>query len=158
MPELPEVEHVVRALRRSIVGRKILQPELKLPRISPSTSTAIFARKLRGTRIVDVDRRGKHILIKFDSARVLMVHLRMTGKFVILSPDQPLLPYSHVIFYLDNDRRLVYCDMRQFGRMRLAPSSRLATTSELKNLAPEPLSEAFSVEYLRGILGRSRRE
>jgi formamidopyrimidine-DNA glycosylase len=158
MPELPEVEHIVRALRRSIVGRKILAAELKLPRISPNTSTSIFSRKLRGTRIVDVGRRGKHILIKFDSARVLMVHLRMTGKFVILSPDQPLLPYSHVIFYLDNGRRLVYCDMRQFGRMRLAASSRLTTTPELRALAPEPLSDEFSVDYLRGILARSRRE
>ena len=158
MPELPEVEHIVRALRRSLVGRKILAAELRLPRISPNTSTSIFSKKLRGMRIVDVGRRGKHILIQFDSARVLMVHLRMTGKFVILSPDQPLLPYSHVIFYLDNDRRLVYCDMRQFGRMRLAPSSRLATAPELRALAPEPLSDDFSVDYLRGILSRSRRE
>jgi formamidopyrimidine-DNA glycosylase len=157
MPELPEVEHVVRALRASIVGRQILAAELKLKRIAPGTSVSTFIKKLRGARIESIDRRGKHILIKLDSAQVLIVHLRMTGKFVALNSDQQLLPYSHVVFYLDDERRLVYCDMRQFGRMSIAPVSRLLKTRELKDLAPEPLSDDFTEEYLLTTLSRSSR-
>ncbi len=157
MPELPEVEHVVRALRRAIVGRCIVDAELKLKRIAPKISRSSFCRRLRGTRIESVSRRGKHILIRLDTTLVLLAHLRMTGKFVSLSADQPLPAYSHVIFHLDNTRRLVFCDMRQFGRMRLLPASFVERSPELRSLAPEPLSDAFSIDYFYSTVGRSRR-
>ena len=118
MPELPEVEHVVRALRPAIIGRRILAAELKLKRTSPETTKPAFNRLLQNALITGVSRRGKYILIEFDSGRLLTTHLRMTGKFVSLTHDDRLPPYSHVIFHLDDDRRLVFCDMRQFGRMR----------------------------------------
>lgn len=157
MPELPEVEHVVRGLQRAITGRTIVAAELRLPRTAPGISRSGFDRKLRGANIVRIGRRGKYILIEFDTARVLLVHLRMTGKFVSLAPDDPLPAYAHAIFYLDDDRRLVFCDMRQFGRMRIVGASRLHKSSELAALAPEPLSETFSLQYLRDTLSRSRR-
>src|ERR1044071_9865938 len=111
MPELPEVEHVVRGLRRAVLGRRIVAAEVNLARTVASPAPATFKRKLRGTRIDAVNRRGKYILIELDSEDVLVVHLRMTGKFVCLTPDQLLPPYPHVIFYLDADRRLIFCDM-----------------------------------------------
>jgi len=158
MPELPEVEHVVRALRAVIVGREIVAAELRLRRTAPGITRTTFDRKLRGAHVAAVSRRGKHILIHLDTEQTLLVHLRMTGKFVYLDPEQPLLPYSHVIFHLDNERRLVYCDMRQFGRMSIVPGSRLLKTKQLVELAPEPLSEEFSIDYLRKIFSHSRRE
>ncbi len=158
MPELPEVEHVVRALRARISGRRILSAELKLARTAPGLSSSQLNRKLRGARISFVNRRGKYILIELDNNRVLLTHLRMTGKFVWLTTDQSLPPHAHAIFYLDDDRRLVFCDMRQFGRMIVVAGSKLRSTRQLSELAPEPLSEAFSVEYLRATLARSRRE
>ncbi|HEY7785771.1 MAG TPA: bifunctional DNA-formamidopyrimidine glycosylase/DNA-(apurinic or apyrimidinic site) lyase [Pyrinomonadaceae bacterium] len=157
MPELPEVEHVVRALRLAIVGRKILAAELKLKRTAPELSARVFNRRLSGSTISAVERRGKHILIQLDSGEVLIVHLRMTGKFVSLATEDSLLPHSHVILYLDDDRRLVYCDMRQFGRMNLVASKRLFKSRELRDLAPEPLSEEFSEDYLAATLKRSKR-
>lgn len=157
MPELPEVEHVVRALRPAIVGRKILAAELKLKRTAPELSARVFNRRLTGSTISAVERRGKHILIQLDSGEVLIVHLRMTGKFVSLATEDSLLPHSHVILYLDDDRRLVYCDMRQFGRMNLVASKRLFKSRELRDLAPEPLSEEFSEDYLAATLKRSKR-
>src|SRR2546425_715920 len=157
MPELPEVEHVVRALRAIITGRRIMAAQLKLARIIPDTSSAQLSRKVRGARIKGVGRRGKYILIELDNNRVLLIHLRMTGKFVSLKIDQSLPPYAHVIFYLDDDRRLVFCDMRQFGRIIVVAAGRLHRSRQLSELAPEPLSEEFSVEYLRGTLARSRR-
>jgi formamidopyrimidine-DNA glycosylase len=157
MPELPEVEHVVRALRRSILGRRILAAEIKLPRLLVGSSPTSFKRKLRGARIDAVNRRGKYILIELDNQQVLLVHLRMTGKFLCIGADQLLPPYPHVVFYLDDDRRLVFCDMRQFGRMRLLPTQKLLALPQIETLAPEPLTDDFSLAYLLETLSKSRR-
>ena len=157
MPELPEVEHVVRGLRRAVVGRRILAAEINLPRTLASPSPALLKRKIRGARIDAINRRGKYILFELDSGDVLVVHLRMTGKFVCITPEQPLPPYPHVVFYLDDDRRLIFCDMRQFGRMRLLASRKVSALPQLQSLAPEPLSDDFNEDYLMETLSKSRR-
>src|SRR5690348_9180199 len=153
MPELPEVEHVVRALSPVVTGRRIVAAELNLKRIAPGISRPGFDRQLRNARISSVGRRGKFILFNFESGQVLATHLRMTGKFVALTVDQSLPPYAHVVFYLDDDQRLVFCDMRQFGRMRLCTKP----PKELTTLAPEPFSDAFTEAYFLDTLSRSRR-
>jgi formamidopyrimidine-DNA glycosylase len=80
----------------------------------------------------------------------------MTGKFLTADVNNELPRYAHVVFHLDDDRRLIFCDMRQFGRMRLiANPNRLP--KELLALAPEPLSDDFTEEYFRSTLKRSRR-
>jgi formamidopyrimidine-DNA glycosylase len=157
MPELPEVEHVVRALRRAVSGRRILAVELNLPRILAAPSPAVFKRKLRGALITSVSRRGKYILVALDTDQVLVVHLRMTGKFISVGLDSPLPPYPHVVFHLDNDRRLVFSDMRQFGRMRLLSSKALKDLVQITTLAPEPLLDEFTFEYFLATLKKSRR-
>ena len=156
MPELPEVEHVVRALRPVVTGRRILAAELNLKRTAPELSRAAFARRLKDARITGVGRRGKYILFQLESGALLATHLRMTGKFVSLTTDQSLPPYAHVVFYLDDDRRLVFCDMRQFGRMRLIRDAG-ALPKEIHTLAPEPLSDEFTEQYFLETLSRSRR-
>jgi formamidopyrimidine-DNA glycosylase len=153
MPELPEVEHVVRALSPVITGRRILAAELNLKRIAPGISRPAFDRQLRDSVIKAVGRRGKYILFELESGHVLATHLRMTGKFVSLTVDQSLPPYAHVVFYLDDERRLVFCDMRQFGRMRIFTKP----PKELSSLAPEPLSDQFTEAYFVDTLSRSRR-
>lgn len=153
MPELPEVEHVVRALAPCVVGRRILAAELKLKRIAPGISRPAFDRQLRNSVITAVGRRGKYILFNLESGHVLATHLRMTGKFVSLTTDQSLPPYAHVVFYLDDERRLVFCDMRQFGRMRFFTKP----PTEISSLAPEPLSDQFTEDYFLETLSRSRR-
>jgi formamidopyrimidine-DNA glycosylase len=156
MPELPEVEHVVRALRPVVTNRRILAAELNLKRIAPELSRAAFGRQLRNTLITGVGRRGKYILFELESGRMLATHLRMTGKFVSLTTDESLPPYAHVVFYLDDERRLVFCDMRQFGRMRLISSAQ-RLPKELTALAPEPFSDEFTEEYFLETLARARR-
>jgi len=173
MPELPEVEHVVRALRHVIVRRRIVASEILLPKLVLPDSPSSFNRKLKGARIIGVRRRGKFILIDINKARmlshgratgtrprsgsVLIVHLRMTGKFRYLSADEPVPRYTHAIFYFDNDRRLVFCDQRQFGIMRLVPYLRVARSKGIRELAPEPFSDDFNLPYLRLTLSRSQR-
>ena len=174
MPELPEVEHVVRALRRAVVGRTIIASEIKLPKLVSPSSVSSFKRRIKGSSITGVSRRGKFILIELDgnvdtgsagaspaSGRgrglLLIVHLRMTGTFLYLDADDELPKHSHAIFYLDNDRRLVFRDQRQFGIMRLISASELASAKGIAELAPEPFSGDFSSDYFRDVLKRSRR-
>ena len=156
MPELPEVEHVVRALSPIVTGRRILAAELNLKRIAPGISRQRFNHQLQNARITAVGRRGKYILFHLESGHVLTTHLRMTGKFVSLTTDESLPPYAYVIFYLDDDRRLVFCDMRQFGRMQIFKDP-LRPPKELQTLAPEPLSDDFTEEYFLNTLARSGR-
>src|SRR5216684_220958 len=171
MPELPEVEHVVRALRRVVVGRRIVAAEVTLPKLILPTSASAFRRKLKGSIITGVSRRGKFVLIQLSGAlphgratapartseHVVAVHLRMTGKFLYLSADDRLPKHARAIFYLDNDRRLVFSDQRKFGVMKLVAKSRLSKTKGIGELAPEPFSDDFNVGYLKGTLARSRR-
>jgi formamidopyrimidine-DNA glycosylase len=157
MPELPEVEHVVRALRRAVLGRQIVATEIRLPKLISPTSPSVFYEKLKGSRISGVGRRGKFILIELDSGKVLVVHLRMTGKFLVLTPDDELPRHAHAVFYLDDERRLVFRDQRQFGVMKLVANSRLSKTKGITELAPEPFSDQFNVGYLKETLARSRR-
>ena len=171
MPELPEVEHVVRALRRTITGRTIIASEVRLPKLIAPLSVATFNRKLKDSRITGVSRRGKFILIEcqkpapkrrsltksYNPDLILAVHLRMTGKFLYLHADDEVPKHSHAIFYLDNDRRLVFRDQRQFGVMKLIEGSHVADTKGISELAPEPFGEDFNLEYLKAVLQRSRR-
>ena len=157
MPELPEVEHVVRALRRTVLGRQIVSVDIRLAKLIAPTSSSAFNRKLKNARIESIGRRGKYILIELDSNRILAVHLRMTGQFRLLTPDDSLPPHAHAIFYLDDERRLVFRDQRQFGLMKLVASSQLSKTKGIQELAPEPFSDDFSVGYLKEVFARSRR-
>lgn len=174
MPELPEVEHVVRALRRVVVGRTIIASEVRLSKLITPLAVSSFNRRIKNSTISGVSRRGKFILIECqkpdraggqhsrpksrpDKNLILAVHLRMTGKFLNLSPDDDLPKHSHAVFYLDNDRRLVFRDQRQFGVMKLIESSDLSQTKGIRELAPEPFGDEFTLEYLRSLLKRSHR-
>jgi formamidopyrimidine-DNA glycosylase len=174
MPELPEVEHVVRALRRVIVERTIVASEVRLPKLIAPLSVLSFNRRIKGSIITGVSRRGKYILIEClkpdrqggQHARskpqggknlILAVHLRMTGKFVMLDADDDLPKHAHAIFYLDHDQRLAFRDQRQFGVMRLIESNEISQTKGIRELAPEPFGDEFTAEYLRALLKRSHR-
>ncbi len=157
MPELPEVEHVVRALRRAVLGRRIVAAELRLPKLIAPMSTSTFKHRVKNAFIESIGRRGKYILIELDSDRVLAVHLRMTGQFLVLTSDDQLPPHAHAIFYLDDERRLVFRDQRQFGVMKLVTKSELSETKGIRELAPEPFSDDFNLDYLKETLAQSRR-
>ena len=157
MPELPEVEHVTNALRGVIVGRHIEKAELLRPRLAPDTTPKAFARRLAGSTVETVERRGKHILIGLDNSRTLIVHLRMSGRFHLLGPDDTDPKFTHAILYFSDGERLVFEDQRHFGLMKIVETMSLAATSELAKLAPEPFSDDFSRDYLDDVLKRSNR-
>jgi formamidopyrimidine-DNA glycosylase len=111
VPELPEVETVVRSLQ-PIAGRRIVNAEFRKPRIliGNADQSADF---LRGRKIQAVERYGKFIVFPLEPSGFLIVHLGMTGKLLV---DAPLAKHSHAIFTLDQGV-LQYQDSRQFGRV-----------------------------------------
>lgn len=129
MPELPEVETVVRTLRPLIIGRRIINAEFTQPRILCG-SAAEMSSELAGRRIVAIDRHGKFISILLDRG-FFVVHLGMTGKLLVnASPSK----WTHAILTLDSGV-LLYDDPRQFGRLEYGP----ALPARVAALGPEPL-------------------
>lgn len=148
MPELPEVEHVARQLSKVIVGKTIERSRLLREKLAPETSPVIFDRLLRGATVMDVGRRGKHILIGLDNGRTLIVHLRMSGRFILLWPEDENPKFSHALFHFSDESRVVFQDQRHFGFMKIVETAKLKEARELVKLAPEPFSTEFSSEYL----------
>lgn len=157
MPELPEVEHVKRALQQRIAGRSIVKAELRRRRLAPDISPRMFDKKIAGAKIAFVHRRGKHILIDLDNKRTLIVHLRMSGRFMHLTPDDLDPKFTHAVLHLDDESRLVFEDQRHFGLMKVVDTPKLYEAKELSKLAPEPFSDDFSAEYLAGVIRSSSR-
>jgi formamidopyrimidine-DNA glycosylase len=126
MPELPEVETVVRSLAPFLAGRKIVSARFSSRFVTPG-DRAKLARRLAGRKIVSVSRRGKFIVIALDQG-YLVIHLGMTGKLLTSGTEQT---HTHGIFTLD-DGVLLYQDPRQFGRIEWGDA-------RVRKLGPEPL-------------------
>lgn len=157
MPELPEVEIVVRSLGTLMRRRKIESAELRRKLLAPDITPRAFAKRLAGSSVNFVHRRGKHILFDLDNGRTLITHLRMSGRFMLLSTEQEEPKFTHAAFFLDQDECLVFQDQRHFGLMKIVDTSKLFEAKELAKLAPEPFSEEFNVEYLRRTLKATTR-
>jgi len=142
MPELPEVETVVRGLRSQLVGRTITRVEQRRPDLREKFP-ARFAGRLQGRRIDSVERRAKYILIGLADANLLVVHLGMTGQFVIGAKPNAIGPHDHVVITLDNDRVLRFNDVRRFGLMDIVPAAQLGSHKRFKGIGPEPLADGF---------------
>ncbi len=153
MPELPEVETVVRGLRAAgLVGARIARVDVRWPK-SVGGEPGSFAAALAGRVIRDLRRRAKYIVAELDDGRHLLIHLRMTGQFRFEAEHQPLDPHDHVILHLADGRSLHFHDTRKFGRMLLVDRP----DAHLGGLGPEPLDDAFSVACLRARLAGLRR-
>ncbi len=152
MPELPEVENVVRGLRAYLVGRRIERVVVTWERSVVDLTPDQFAQQLEGQTIVGVGRRGKWILIRLGDGRTLMVHLRMSGRMLLDCYVEPRERYVRAWFRLDGGHRLCFSDVRKFGRLWLVDDPQRA----LADLGPEPLAGAFTVDALNESLSTRR--
>jgi formamidopyrimidine-DNA glycosylase len=153
MPELPEVETIVRALRHEIVGRRITDFDSRW-RSHVSPRFELVRRALRGRRVLALERRAKLIVFHLDDGRALLVHLRMSGRFDWGRAGAPEPRHVRALWSLDDGRRLLFCDARKFGRIMLADDAALATG----DLGPEPLDDAFTPAVLAAALRARRRQ
>ncbi|HTU80501.1 MAG TPA: bifunctional DNA-formamidopyrimidine glycosylase/DNA-(apurinic or apyrimidinic site) lyase [Candidatus Acidoferrales bacterium] len=148
MPELPEVETIVRGLSRAIVGKRIRRAEVRLPKIAVAPPGVDFGKAVRGERIVGVRRRGKYAVIELASGRALVVSLRMTGRLTVAAGRGSESAGTHVVLWFADGTRLDFADVRTFGRMRLVEPAEAWD----RQLGVEPLSSGFTQEAFMGML------
>jgi len=143
MPELPEVETVVRSLRKPLVGRKIVGVDVSWARMIQTSNLKKFKRELISSKITGIERRGKFLIFNLenDSPKgILIIHLRMSGALEVFPQTRKNQKHDRVVFYLDNKKKLCFNDVRKFGRVYLVGELAEAT----KSLGPEPLSLEFA--------------
>jgi formamidopyrimidine-DNA glycosylase len=173
MPELPEVETIVRRLSESVPGRRIERAEILRANIVRGTPRR-FVRGLEGARVERIRRRAKFIVAELENGRVWVTHLRMSGRYLVVPgsrrngraggrprawrgkvSDGAYLPeYTRAVFTLDDGTRILYIDARTLGGMELVSASEWEERSAA--LGPEPLEPGFTPEVLESRLATSR--
>jgi len=170
MPELPEVETIVRQLQRAIVGKKIKNTQILLPKIVKAPRGA-FLKATTGATITRVWRRAKLLVLELNNGWGLLIHLKMTGQ-LIYTKTRNVIPaeagiqdsgsrlkagmtnqkYTHVIFNFSDGTRLFFNDLRQFGYIQLVKSLNLQDFFIKEKVGPEPLEEDFTLADFQALL------
>jgi len=153
MPELPEVETIVRDLARLLPGAVIREVEVVHPDLVEGEDARAFAEGLRGAEVRRVTRRAKNILLHLDDG-LLVVNLGMTGRLLVRAPDDPPPTHLGVRLRLGDGRELDYHDVRRFGRLQRFTAA--AWEARERELGVEPLSDEFTAEHLHRMAGASR--
>lgn len=175
MPELPEVETVMRGLAAVLDGRRIrraatTRPDLRWP-FPPR-----LAERLTGARAIGFRRRGKYMLVRLDTAESLLIHLGMSGRLVARPMDGPPVPWmgptgrfsdarghnmppeahEHLVLETEDRTRIGFVDPRRFGAVDLVPTAAEDTHRLLRDLGPEPLEPGFTPAVLSAALAGKR--
>ena len=159
MPELPEVETVMRGIEPAMTGYKIDQlilnrPDLRWP------FPGGMAERVSGTKVLGLRRRSKYILADLDSNETLLIHLGMSGRILVsgdplgnfVHDHPPIEKHDHVIFSMENGARITFNDPRRFGAMDLLDTYLGDAHPLLRNIGPEPFGNEFHEDYLVNIL------
>ena len=154
MPELPEVETVVRRLRGPIVGRTITHVWLDWVRMVGRPSPKEFRRQLPGSTVLAINRRAKYLVFTLadhtngSATHFLLIHLKMSGTLNVAPRTASIDKHDHIIFDLDDGRQLRFNDVRKFGRVYLVIDPEEVTG----RLGPEPLAATFSLPKFRDLV------
>lgn len=154
MPELPEVETVVRDLRRAgLIGRRIRDISVRWPRTLDRPSEEEARARLRDVTISDLRRRGKFIIIDLSSDEALLIHLRMTGQLDVQPAAAPLdEKHHHFLLHFHDGEQLRFRDTRKFGRVYLVAHA----DEVVGDLGPEPIDEGFTLAQWEEMLAGRR--
>jgi formamidopyrimidine-DNA glycosylase len=156
VPELPEVETIRSRLAPGLTGRKLERVEILDPRLTRPEPPELVAAALEGERVTDVHRRGKYLVVVFESGRHLLVHLRMTGNVLHPAPEgREDDPHVRAVVRLDDGSDVIYRDVRRFGTWDLLEPGDLDAYFAARRLGVEPLGRSFTAEALgRALAGR----
>jgi formamidopyrimidine-DNA glycosylase len=156
MPELPEVETVRRRLAPALEGRRFEHVEITDARLTRPHDRVEVARELEGERVTKVDRRGKYLIVRFESGRALLVHLRMTGSLRHAGGGQLQDdPHRRAVVNLDDGSDVAYRDVRRFGTWLLLEPSEVDTYIDAR-VGREPLEDAYKAKHLAEKLEKRR--
>jgi formamidopyrimidine-DNA glycosylase len=163
VPELPELEWLVRELSKTVGGRTIQQVDVHKPKLF-NAAPGLSLEDLRGRRIERIWRRGKLTIWDLSDGLTLVIHLKLAGQMVHVDRDgrelahggHPVpmwgtpLPHksTHVVFCLDDGSVLYLTDIRQFARLHLMPSEDVTAFLKQQRLGPEPLKRGFTADML----------
>lgn len=148
MPELPEVETIVRGLSACVIGKRVehvLVHEKRLRRPLPST----YAEWMQGQSIQRIERRAKYIILWGDRGYTL-IHLGMSGRLTYGASDVPRHKHDHLEWVFEGDCVLRFNDQRRFGLVDFGEN--FSGPEDFLHLGPEPFSLAFDIDYLVGAL------
>jgi formamidopyrimidine-DNA glycosylase len=153
MPELPEVETVMRGLMARLDGRVLQDVEVRRGDLRWPMPQG-FAQRVRGRRVIGFRRRGKYILMRLDDAASVLLHLGMSGRMVLSPPGSNAEPpaHEHVVLRTEEGWRVGFVDPRRFGSVDLVDTAAEDGHRLLAGLGPEPLGPEFTVAYLDGVL------
>ncbi|NLC54644.1 MAG: bifunctional DNA-formamidopyrimidine glycosylase/DNA-(apurinic or apyrimidinic site) lyase [Erysipelothrix sp.] len=146
MPELPEVETVVRTLKKLVLNKEIESVDVYWDNIIATPQLEAFKQAVIGQKIIDISRRGKYIIFNLTS-KTLISHLRMEGKYFVYDNDVKKDKHSHVIFKFSDNGQLHYNDTRKFGKMYLYDESEALKI--LANVGLEPWDKNLKATYLK---------
>jgi formamidopyrimidine-DNA glycosylase len=152
MPELPEVETVVRDLRPRITGATIVDATTLWARTLRGITPEQFADGVAGRRIEAVGRRAKQIVVDLSGGAFLTIHLKMTGQLFVVPQGGLEDPYVRLVLFLEDGREIRFRDIRKFGKIGLYVAD---DADPFAKIGPEPLSDAFTIGAFRRRL-RSR--
>jgi len=148
VPELPEVETVRRQLAPVLEGRRFASVAIADPRLTRPLDPDEVARELRGEIVKRVDRRGKYLIVRFESGRALLIHLRMTGSLLHAPAGTlPEDPHRRAVVRLDDGSDVAYRDVRRFGTWLLLEPDEVDAYVDAK-VGSEPLGEAYKAKHL----------
>jgi formamidopyrimidine-DNA glycosylase len=154
MPELPEVETVMRGLKPAVEGRRLTSVETRRADLrAPFPEN--FESRLTGRRVQRLWRRAKYIMADLDDGETLVIHLGMSGRMQVYKPAGDAIgigKHDHVIFSTDAPAQIVFTDHRRFGLMTIVQTESVESHKLFKGLGVEPLSKQFDADYLGKIL------
>jgi formamidopyrimidine-DNA glycosylase len=162
MPELPEVETVRRGLEPAMVGARFTKVEQRRPDLRFPFPER-FSERLVGNRVEALGRRAKYLLADLSSGDVLIMHLGMTGRFLVQQDGSTVMPgefhhehgkesaHDHVVFRFSNGATIAYNDVRRFGFMDLVPRSEIETCRHFAEVGIEPLGNELSGDAIAAL-------
>ncbi len=159
MPELPEVETVMRGLTPAMQGAVIVRADVNRPDLRWPFPERM-AERLAGQQVKQLRRRSKYILVDLASGESLLIHLGMSGRILVsgdplgqFTHDHPMPEkHDHVVFHMDNGARIAFNDPRRFGAMDLLDTATASQHKLLAVLGPEPLGNDFNEAHLISVL------
>lgn len=155
MPELPEVETIVRDLKtQPIFGETIQKASVYWPRSIATPDYKKFITQIKSDKILDVSRRAKFIVLKMKSGWSLLIHLRMSGRVMIAKKEELREKHQHVILHFQNGYEFRFQDPRKFGRWYFLKD----TTEKFQAIGPEPLEATFTSQLLAQRLAGKKRQ
>jgi formamidopyrimidine-DNA glycosylase len=157
MPELPEVETIVRKLRHTIAGKRIVAVRLSGKALRRPVR-ADFASRLRGRTIRTIHRKGKYLIAEMAPQAYWLIHLGMSGRLFYTKGHAAHPKHTHATICFADGGELLYCDPRRFGLMDIYEASALEDLPEVKKLGRDPLSNGFDTAWLWPEVVRTRRE